>query len=140
MPKRKTKAPFRSRFEQRIAEQLDEAKIKYEYEAVEVEYDLEVHRGNCNNCGSNLVTSTRSYLTDFYVPSLDFYIEVKGRFTSTDRTKMRSVVEQHPDLDVRMLFMRDNKLNKRSKTCYSDWCEKNGIKYAVGTIPEDWLE
>lgn len=55
---------------------------------------------------------------------------------------MALVVEQNPDLDIRMLFMRDNKIAKNSKTRYSDWCKKRGIVYAVselGEIPEDWV-
>lgn len=131
---------FRSKFERRLAEQLDEAKIKYEYETTIIEYDLPVHHGFCCDCGSSMVTTQRDYLTDFYLPELALYIEAKGRFTSSDRTKMKTVKEQHPDLDIRMVFMRDNKLNKRSKTKYSDWCEKHGIKYAIGHIPEDWIK
>jgi hypothetical protein len=55
---------------------------------------------------------------------------------------MALVFEQNPDLDIRFLFMRDNKISKNSKTRYSDWCKKRGIKYAVsehGHIPDEWL-
>lgn len=66
-------------------------------------------------------------------------IEAKGYFTSADRTKMKLVKEQHPDLDIRMLFMADNKLTKKSKTTYSQWAEKNGFVWAVGDeVPKEW--
>lgn len=131
---------FRSKFEKDVAEQLDARGIKYSYEKVIIEYDLDVHRGGCLDCGGDRVVSTRDYLTDFYLDDLGYYIEVKGRFTSSDRTKMRKVKEQHPELDIRMLFMRDNTLNKRSKTRYSEWCDKYKIPWAIGTIPEDWID
>jgi hypothetical protein len=69
-------------------------------------------------------------------------VEAKGKLDRLVREKMALVFEQNPDLDIRLLFMRDNKLSKTSKTRYSDWCEKRGIKYAVseqGHIPEEWL-
>lgn len=55
---------------------------------------------------------------------------------------MALVFEQHPDRDIRMLFMRDNYISKQSKTKYSTWCDKRNIKYHVslmGTVPEEWL-
>jgi hypothetical protein len=70
------------------------------------------------------------------------YVESKGNFTAADRKKMKLVVEQNPGLDIRMLFQRDNKLQRNSKTKYSDWCRKNGIDFAVsptGHVPEGWL-
>lgn len=133
------KPKFRSKFEASIAKQLDELGVKYEYEAVELKYDNKVHNGRCISCGSDAVSSTRSYLTDFYLPELDFYIEVKGRFTSTDRTKMRLVIEQ-TGLDIRMLFMQNNKLRKGSRTTYSEWCDKKGINYAFKNVPKEWIK
>lgn len=56
---------------------------------------------------------------------------------------MGLVINQHPDKDIRMLFMRDNYIYKGSKTKYSDWCKAHGIKYHVsahGTVPEEWFE
>lgn len=132
------KHKFRSKFESSIAKQLEELGVKYEYEEVELRYDSKVHNGRCASCGSSAVSSTRSYLTDFYLPELDVYIEVKGRFTSTDRTKMRLVIEQ-TGLDIRMLFMQNNKLRKGSKTTYAEWCDKKSINYAFKNIPKEWV-
>ena len=33
----------------------------------------------------------------------------------------------------------ENKINKKSKTTYGMWCEKNGFKYADKEIPDEWF-
>ena len=38
----------------------------------------------------------RNYIPDFYLPDLDIYIEVKGYWTDTARTKMKDVVMRYP--------------------------------------------
>ena len=81
------------------------------------------------------------YTPDFILPN-GIIVECKGAFTAPQRKKMAAVVEQNPDADIRMLFMRNNSITKTSKTRYSDWCEKRGIVYHVsanGTVPEEWL-
>lgn len=81
------------------------------------------------------------YTPDFLLPN-GIYVEAKGNFDRNSRSKMALVIEQHPDKDIRMLFMRNNYISKKSKTKYSDWCEIRNIKYhvsAMGNIPEEWL-
>jgi len=68
-----------------------------------------------------------------------FFIEVKGYLRPEDRTKMLAAIEANPGLDLRLLFSKDNVLRKGSKTKYSDWCNKHGIKYAIGTVPKEWF-
>ena len=68
------------------------------------------------------------------------YIEVKGYLRPGDRTKMAAVKKLNPDLDIRLVFAADNKLNKSSNTKYSDWAKKNGFMYAVGEIPPNWFK
>lgn len=88
-------------------------------------------------------TVTRTYIPDFVVTRSDgtkLYIETKGYFRPADRSKMILVKKSNPSLDIRFLFVRNNKINKRSKTTYSDWCEKNGFPYAFGReVPLEWL-
>jgi hypothetical protein len=60
-------------------------------------------------------------------------IEGKGYFKAADKRKMAAVKRQHPELDIRLVFYRENKKDIR-------WCLKNGFKYAVGKIPQDWLK
>ncbi len=130
---------MRSNFERLVASELDLAGIDYEYEPFLLQYLLRMRSGVCGSCGeSHAVFSERWYLPDFVVGK--DIIEAKGRFTSRDRTKMLAVVEGHPEYRVRMWFLYDNKLNKNSKTRYSDWCEKHNICYHVGKTPPPWLK
>lgn len=116
---------FRSKFESEVARELVEKKMPFEYESQIVTY-IEP-------------ATTKKYIPDFIL-SNGIVIEAKGRWTVHDRKKIVLVIEQNPKLDLRMLFQRDHFLNKGSKTRYSTWCEKRGIKYAIGDIPEEWLE
>ena len=43
---------------------------------------------------------TRTYNPDFYLPATNEYVEVKGYYSETDKTKMRLVSEQHPELKI----------------------------------------
>lgn len=118
---------LRSGYEKKVAEYLAERKVRFAYEEDKVAY---------------VVPSTkRNYIPDFRLPN-GIYLEAKGKFDAASRRKMLLVVEQNPDLDIRMLFMRDNPIRKGSKTKYSDWAEKHGIKYAVsldGRVPAEWI-
>lgn len=119
---------LRSGFEKRVASFLDDKKIKYSYEEDKISYTEPA--------------TNRTYRPDFKLPN-GIYIECKGRFTPADRRKMALIVEQHPELDIRMVFMRDNPLNKNSKTTYTAWCAARGIKAVVdstGVIPREWLK
>lgn len=119
---------LRSGFELKTAKYLDERKIKYEYETLAVKYEVPA--------------SNHTYKPDFILPN-GIIVECKGRFTAADRKKMSLVIEQNPELDIRLLFMVDNTLNKSSKTTYSMWCEKRNIKCHVsraGEVPPEWLK
>lgn len=83
------------------------------------------------------------YIPDFIVEFKDgrkLYIESKGYFRYVDQVKMLAVKQAHPDLDIRMLFMRDQKLSRTSKMRYSDWCVKHKIPFAIGEIPAEWFD
>ncbi len=67
------------------------------------------------------------------------YVELKGKLDINTRKKMLLVKAQHPDKDIRIVFMRNNKLTKSSKTKYTEWATKAGFISAVGTIPRAWL-
>lgn len=71
------------------------------------------------------------------------YLECKGRWLSQDFNKLKLVKQQHPDIDLRMIFQRDLPIRKGSKTKYSHRAEKLGIPYTVsskGTVPLSWLQ
>lgn len=118
---------LKSGFEKKVVANLTVNKIPFEYETLKVPYVVPAKK--------------RTYHPDFILPN-GVIIEAKGKLDRLVREKMALVIEQNPDLDIRMLFMRDNKIAKNSKTKYSDWCKKRGIVYAIsedGIIPEDWV-
>lgn len=118
---------LRSGFEKRVATFLDSKKIKYEYETVKLPFVEPA--------------TNRTYRPDFILPN-GIHIECKGRFTPADRKKISLIKEQYPDLDIRLLFMRNNTLSKNSQTYYTDWAKARGIPSHVaedGTIPKEWL-
>jgi hypothetical protein len=87
---------------------------------------------------------TRNYIPDLKIG--DIFIEVKGYFRSDAQRKMRNMKEQHPELDIRFLFQRNNspvqgakkRKNGTRMTC-AEWAEKHNFIYAEEIIPEEWL-
>ena len=86
-----------------------------------------------------------------YVPDLSLpkkaggimHIELKGYLRPEDRTKMRRARKAHPNLDLRILFQRNEWLTTKHKMRYLDWAEKNKLKAHVspsGQLPSDWLD
>ena len=134
---------MRSKYEKLIAQDLFSRGVTYGYEKYSYEYDAPIsqRRVSCLSCGSTDLVRTAWYTPDFWLPS-GTIVEAKGRFTAFDRRKILAVREDHEELleNLKMIFMRDNKIHKNSTTKYSDWCEANGIDYAIGTaVPEEWL-
>ena len=116
---------YHSQFEVRFALDLDRRKIDYAYEADAFAYVIK-----------------RRYKPDFKIEKRggDIYLELKGYLTVEDRAKTLLVISQHPDIDLRFIFQNaQNKIVPGSKTTYAAWAEKQGIPWAEGTIPEEWL-
>ena len=113
---------YRSGFEATLAHQLQRGGVSFQYESIRLEY-----------------TKTATYTPDFILPN-GIIIEAKGLWTVEDRTKHLLVREQHPHLDIRLVFMNaSNKIRKGSDTTYARWCEKKNIIYANKQIPKSWL-
>jgi len=113
---------YRSGFEQTLANQLQRSGVAFEYETVKLEYQ-----------------KIATYTPDFILPN-GIIIEAKGVWTVEDRTKHLLVRQQHPHLDIRLVFMNAyNKIRKGSNTTYARWCEKKNILYANKQIPKQWL-
>jgi hypothetical protein len=114
---------FRSGLEEKVADLMVELGVKYEYESTKVPYQI-----------------MHSYTPDFLLPN-GVFLETKGYWEASDRRKMKAVKEQHPELDIRMVFQSPyNKISKKSKTTYAKWCEKHDIPWtSYGNIPIDWL-
>jgi len=116
---------FKSGLEENISNQIASRGIEVKYESEKVAYIIPA--------------SEHTYNPDFKLPN-GIIIETKGRFVIADRKKHLLVKQQHPELDIRFVFTNSkNKINKKSKTTYADWCEKNGYKYADKEIPEEWF-
>ena len=114
---------FRSKFEQRLALAMKRAGVSFTYESQRIKYVKNHH-----------------YTPDFVLDN-GVILEAKGRFMSSDRAKHLLIQKQHPDLDIRFVFMRaSNTLNKRSKTTYGDWCDKHGIMWCEKSIPRSWFD
>ncbi len=132
---------MRSKFEKQVATDLHSRGVKYEYEAYQFPYEepLRKNRARCADCdGTNLVREGW-YTPDFYLPKTKLFVETKGRFTAADRRKMEAVMLANPKERFVMLFMRDNKIHKRSSTLYSTWCEDRGIEWSIMEPKEEWL-
>lgn len=130
---------FKSRFEKKFSESLTKLKLTWKYEPDTFQVMMPIIGGQCRACQTKEVYAKRRYTPDFKI-SDKFYVETKGKFSSKDRTKILNFVQQYPEVNFRLFFMRDNKLAKTSKVTYSAWCTKHGIVFAVGTIPKSWIK
>jgi hypothetical protein len=123
---------LRSSYEELIRDDLDAKNIKYEYEKLKLTYVKE----RCSHCGHP--SKQGIYTPDFVIGNI--IVECKGRFESSDRTKMLNVQRDNKEISIRLLFQRDNKLNKTSKRTYTQWAKAHNFICAVGNaVPEEWL-
>lgn len=128
---------YRSGFEKDLARDLEQRGIEFKYEHNTYRYWLKKPRSRCEACGANAVIEEHNYTPDFFIG--DLIIEAKGKFSARNRRTILAMKEQHPELDIRMVFMADNWLTKKHLSRYSDWCKKYGVPYAFKTVPEEWL-
>ncbi|MCK5600254.1 endonuclease I [Candidatus Pacearchaeota archaeon] len=116
-----------SKAEVKFAEWMDAKDIVWLYEAEKLDW----------------IPPKRKYTPDFKVKRKDgsfFFVEYKGYLRPADKTKMKAIRQQYPDLDIRFVFQNARKfIYKGSKTTYGMWAEKNGYLWAEGTMPEDWM-
>jgi hypothetical protein len=115
-------AGFRSGFERTVDTQLKVLGADYSYETMQIPYVLE-----------------GTYHPDFYLPEYDIYIEVKGVLDDQDRRKHLAIKRQHPELDIRFVFMNANNKIPRLKSTHGEWASKNGFLWADGKVPEEWV-
>jgi hypothetical protein len=116
---------FKSGLEESVSNQIASRGLSVQYESEEVSYIIPA--------------SEHTYHPDFKLPN-GIRVETKGRFVLADRKKHLLVKQQNPELDIRFVFTNSkNKINKKSKTTYGDWCDKHGFKYADKVIPDEWF-
>lgn len=115
-------AKVRNKFEFSLHGQLKKSGRQFGYEVVRLPYTLQGY-----------------YWPDWVVyknrkrTKIDFYIEAKGYFRPEAKRKLIAVKTAHPEADIRIVFYA-----RRTKDI--KWAEKNGFKYAIRTIPEEWLK
>ena len=116
---------YRSGFEHKVSDQLKENKIKFGYETTVIDYI----RPQTNH----------TYTIDFTLPN-GILVETKGRWVIEDRKKHLLIKKQHPELDIRIVFMSGKtKIRKGSKTTYGMFCDKHDIPWAEKVIPNSWF-
>ncbi len=135
----KPRPPYRSHLEVRVADLLTSSGVRYSYEEWSYEYDYPIPRGVCDSCGGQDIYTERTYTPDFFLPN-GIVVEAKGKMTAPVRKKMLAVKASWPDLDLRLLFMRDNKIHKNSTTRYTEWATKHGFPNSVEPIPQEWVD
>ena len=118
---------YRSGLEERVAKQLNDLKVLFEYETLKINYKKPERLAY--------------YRQDFILPN-GIIIEAKGRFLTKDRKKHRLIKEQFGDkYDIRFVFSNSkDKIGSKSKTTYALWCEKLGFKYCDCEIPTAWIK
>lgn len=129
-------AAYKSGLEEKVARQLGDAGVDFKYEGTKLPYSVPAREAK--------------YFPDFPITGTSIFIEAKGRFGhfrgdgagAKERQKLILVREQHPHLDIRIVFQDARKpLYKGSKTTYAKWAEDHGFLYAdKGTVPKAWIE
>jgi hypothetical protein len=118
-------AAWRSGLEDTIQRDLTQRGVPFEYEALKIAYSLPA--------------TDHKYTPDFHLLSNGIIVEGKGLWDLKDRQKHAAIREQHPDLDIRMVFTRSaSPIRKGSKTTYADVCRKLGIPFSDKLIPTAW--
>jgi hypothetical protein len=123
-------ALYKSGLEIKVAEQLKDAGVSFEYEARVL---------------SVLIPQRKArYTPDFCIFGSRIIIESKGYFygKAKDRQKLILVKEQHPDIDLRLVFENANvKIGKGSATTYGKWATDHGFKWSdKGIVPDSWIK
>jgi hypothetical protein len=136
---------FRSGLEKKVAEQLAEAGVAYAHEAKWVRYIVPEREAK--------------YLPDFCFDTesevCPIIIEAKGRFgggnprfkqsnsgdSAKERQKLILLKEQHPELDIRLVFERaSSPIYPKSPTSQGKWATDHGFKWSdKGVVPKEWI-
>jgi hypothetical protein len=116
---------FRSGLEDTFAAKLSALGISCDYESLKIPYVPSA--------------KPRKYTPDFPLLHNGIVIETKGRFLTEDRQKHKLIREQHPAIDIRIVFSNPNtRISKQSKTTYAVWCDTHGFRYAAMKDQDIW--
>lgn len=120
----------RSGAEAKVARQLDALGVGVEHETERLAY-----------------VKQHEYIPDFTLPN-GILVEVKGWTpgwaSGADRAKLLLIMEQHPEIDLRIVWsstrFANGLIRSGAKTTNNEWAARQGIPTAVGTVPVEWLE
>lgn len=105
-----SKNKFKNKYETSIGAKLFKLKVPFEYEPQKLPYKIE-----------------STYLPDFKINDT-LFVESKGVWKADDRRKHLIIKETYPSIIVFLCSMNPNqKIRKRSKTSYGDWCNQHSI-------------
>jgi len=121
----KSKYPhkFKSGLEKTFAAKAAKAMLPFSYEPDRFKYIIQSH-----------------YTPDFKIRE-GVYIETKGYFSSSNRSRMLAFKEQFPQVTIHLVFQKPhNKINKASETTYAEWATKHGYLWAdiQKPLPKRW--
>ena len=114
---------FKSGLEFDFAKKAKKQLLPFEYEPDRFAYVIQSH-----------------YLPDFKIRK-DCYIETKGYFSSSNRSRMIAFKEQYPQVTIYLVFQKpENKINKNSETTYAEWAAKHGFEWSGINkhLPKHW--
>lgn len=132
-------AKWRSGYERRLREDLDSKEVLYTYEEATYRIKLDIVGCYCARCGERDIVRVANYTPDFYFPEKDLTVEAKGKFDAKARKVALAFTSQYPQKDYALLFQRNNWISGKKASRYGDWCDKHGIRWAVGNkIPTEW--
>ncbi|MGE8142317.1 hypothetical protein ACQKOE_10105 [Novosphingobium sp. NPDC080210] len=118
---------FRSGLEKKIADDLSDKGIPFDYEKLKITYTVPERQA--------------TYTPDFVLLDNGIIVESKGIFDADDRKKHLLIKQQHPDLDIRLVFSRANApIYKGSPTTHANWADHHGFKWDEKLIPDAWLK
>lgn len=110
---KKQKGPYKSGLEKKFAELCFKHGVKAKYEAKTFEFTKIAH-----------------YKPDWEInPNL--YVETKGYFSPSNRGNLLSFREQHPNVEIFLVFSEpNNRLSSKSKTTYGEWATRHNFGWA----------
>lgn len=114
---------YKSGFERTLAAALSLRSVLFKYEDTVLPYTL-----------------SREYNPDFHLIKNNIFVEAKGLLDRDSKAKMVAVKKQHPDVDIRFVFMNADKKVPGSKQTHGEWATKNGFVWADREIPAAWYE
>lgn len=115
----------RSHFEDDFEVVLNELGVPYRYEKLRLKYTVE-----------------HTYTPDWELLKSGVIVETKGYLETRDRTTLAHIKQQHPTLDIRVLFQKraeaHRPIYKGSQTTNAHWLEAHGIPWAAEALPLEW--